>query len=135
MRRRPSLRDEPDAAFLVVLLGGAAVAHVVRPEFFEPMVPDVLPGTARTWNLASAGVEALAALLLAVPPTRRVGGWLAAATFVGVLPANVQAAVNGGYPALPAPLDGPVAAWLRLPLQVPLIWLGVRVARRDSPGD
>ncbi|MFP5310734.1 MAG: hypothetical protein ACLGIR_14280 [Actinomycetes bacterium] len=115
---------------LAALLGGAAVAHVVRPGWFEAMVPDVLPGSASFWNLASAAAEGASALLLSRRSTARAGGVLAAVTLVGVFPANVQAVVDGGYGAAPGWLSTRAAAIARLPLQVPLVWWAVSVARR-----
>ncbi len=117
---------------LAALLGGAAVAHLVAPDAFEAMVPRALPGPASAWNLAAAVAEATTAALLANRRTARVGGWLAAATFVAVFPANVEAAVRGGYGAAPPPFNSAAAAWLRLPVQIPLVWWGIAVARHAS---
>jgi uncharacterized membrane protein len=130
-------RDDPEARSqrvarlgLAALLGGAALAHLARPGWFEPMVPDALPGTASFWNLASAAAEGVSAVLLARRSTARAGGVLAAVTLVGVFPANVQAALDGGYRGAPGWLSTPAAAVARLPLQVPLVWWAVSVARR-----
>ena len=71
-----------------------------------------------------------AAAMVAVPTTRRIGGWFAAATFVGVFPANVWAALQGGMQGLDAPFDSAAVAWARLPLQIPMIWWASKVARR-----
>jgi uncharacterized membrane protein len=38
-----------------------------------------------------------------------------------VFPANLQMALDGGLEGAPFPADNAVAAWLRLPLQVPLV--------------
>lgn len=116
---------------LAALLGVAAIGHVVVPRAFEAMVPDALPGPSGAWNLAAAAAEGVTAVLLVNRRTARVGGWLAAATFVAVFPANVAAALHGGYGAAPPPFDTEAAAWLRLPLQVPLVWWAVHVAREQ----
>ena len=71
---------------LSALLGFAGVAHFVRPQFFDPIVPDWMPGNPRTTTYASGVVELTAAALVAVPRTRRFGGWFAALTFIGVFP-------------------------------------------------
>ncbi len=119
---------------LAALLGVSAVAHVVVPRAFEAMVPEALPGPVGAWNLAAAAAEGVTAVLLVDRRTARFGGWLAAATFVAVFPANVTAALQGGYGAAPPPFDTAAAAWLRLPLQVPLVWWAVLVAREhDTP--
>jgi hypothetical protein len=38
-------------------------------------------------------------------------------------------ALDGGYADAPFPANNRVAAWLRLPLQVPLVWMAAGVAR------
>ncbi len=117
---------------LAALLGGAAVAHVVRPRLFEAMVPGWVPGTPRTWNLASAVAEGVSAALLVGRRTSHLGGWVAAGTFTMVGVANVQAVVDGGMSALPGRLSTRSAAVVRLPLQIPLIWWAVQLARRPQ---
>jgi len=121
------------ALALVAFLGAAGVMHFVHPKFFDPLVPEWMPGSARLLTHLSGVAELTAAALVAVPRTRRLGGWFAAATFVGVFPANVWAAVQGGMKDMDPPFDSALAAWLRLPLQLPLIWWAVRVAQRATP--
>ena len=124
-----NLRNEAAALGLVGILAGAGVTHFTKPEFYEPMVPRPL-GSPRAWVLGSGVVELAAAALVAIPRTRRLGGALAAATFVGVFPANVQAALDGGMAHLDPPMSSALVAWLRLPLQIPLVVLALRVARQ-----
>lgn len=114
---------------LTAILGTAGVAHFASPDFFDPLVPEWVPMDARTVTYVSGAVELVAAGLIAVPRTRRLGGWLAAATLVGVFPANIKAALDGGMKNLDPPMDSAAVAWLRLPVQLPLIWLAVTVAR------
>ena len=127
-------RDAVERAGLVGLLGGAGVMHVLQPRFFERLVPAWVPGTPRFWNLASGAAEVTAAGLLLHPRTRRAGGALAAATLAGVYPANVQAALDGGTPGLPGFAGSAAAAWLRLPLQAPPLWVAARIARAAGTG-
>jgi uncharacterized membrane protein len=117
------------ARWLAAFIGGAGVMHFVRPDLFDPIVPRWLPGDARVWTQASGVAELASGVLVAIPRTRRIGGWLAAATFVGVFPANVQAAIDGGMPHVSPPFDSQAAAIVRLPMQIPLVWWAVRVAR------
>ena len=112
---------------LTAILGGAGMAHLLSPANFDALVPGWMPGAARTTTYVSGCVELGTAMLVAVPRTRRVGGWLALATFIGIFPANIQAALDGGMRDLRPPLDSAAVAWLRLPLQLPLFWLAVRV--------
>jgi uncharacterized membrane protein len=125
-----SRRISPAAVAVAAILGSAGVAHFVRPSFFDPLVPSWMPGSARRVTYVSGVVEAMSAALVVHPRTRRAGGLLALATFVGVWPANIQAALDGGMKDLDPPLDSAAAAWIRVPLQLPLIWLAWRTTRR-----
>jgi cell volume regulation protein A len=73
--------------------------------------------------LATLGV-ALTAALVAVPATRRIGGWAAAALFVGLLPAHAQ--TLRVFRHEPGKL---AVAAARIPFQVPMIQAALRVAR------
>lgn len=117
------------AAVLVLILGGAGITHFTNPSFFDPLIPSWMPGSRRLITYLSGVAELAAAVLVAVPRTRRLGGWVALATFVGVYPANIQAALDGGMKEFEPPFDSALVAWLRLPLQFPLFWLASRVAR------
>lgn len=77
------------------------------------------------WTYVSGAAELAVAALVAVPRTRRLGGALALALFVAVFPANIQMAVDWSDRSWGQRL----IAYGRLPLQVPLIWLVVRVYR------
>ncbi|MDA3644799.1 hypothetical protein LZ318_24515 [Saccharopolyspora indica] len=111
---------------LAALLGGAGVMHFVAPKVFDPIVPRVLPGPARAWTYVSGVAEVGCAGLVAVPRTRRVGGRLAALLFVAVLPANVKMAWDWRTQSM----SRRAVAYARVPLQVPLVWWALRVARR-----
>ena len=107
----------------------AGVAHLVVPGAYARIVPRVL-GNPRAYVYASGVAQIAGGVLLALPRTRRAGGWLVAAVLVGVFPANVQAALDGGVLGADAPLESALAGWLRLPLQVPLVWWALHEARR-----
>ena len=128
----PRSRLSLPAALLIIILGGAGVAHFAKPDFFDPIVPDWMPGSKRLITYVSGVVELAAALLVAIPRTRRIGGWVALITFIGVYPANIQAALDGGMKEMDPPFNSAAAAWLRLPLQLPLFWLAWRVAKRTA---
>jgi uncharacterized membrane protein len=106
---------------LTALLALAGTSHLLRPGWYDGLVPPLLPGAARAWTLGSGVVELLVAGAVLVPRTRRAGGLAAAALFVAVFPGNVWMAVEpGGVPRW--------AAIARLPLQVPLVLWGLQVA-------
>ncbi len=115
-------------AGLCVLLGGAAVLHVVAPSTFTGIVPAPLQPVAVPVVFVSGVCEAICAIMLAVPVTRRLGSYATAALFIAVFPANVQMALDSGFSTT---LTFDVALiWLRLPLQVPLIAWALLLGRR-----
>ena len=121
MRFRPSIG-------LAVLLGSVASAHFFKPDWFDSIVPRVLPGPARAYTVGSAVVEFALAAALVRESTRRAAAYAAAAYFVAVFPANVQMALDGGLPGHTGPW-GATLAWVRLPFQIPLVWSAVQVGR------
>jgi uncharacterized membrane protein len=106
-----------------------AVLHVLVPKPFLQIIPKRL-GAPRFWNLAAAAAEGAAGglLLSSDPEKQKVGGALATATFVAVYPANISMALQAGRPTSPAA----IAAWLRLPLQFPMIASGIRLAKGEG---
>ncbi|MEU1755078.1 MauE/DoxX family redox-associated membrane protein [Micromonospora matsumotoense] len=114
-----------EAVALAGLLALAGVTHFAKPRPYDRIVPRALPGPARRWTYASGVAELVVAVALAHPATRRRGALAAAGLFAAVFPANVQMAAD--WRRQP-PLRRAVA-YARVPLQVPLIWWAVRVAR------
>jgi uncharacterized membrane protein len=110
---------------LAGLLATAGVAHFAVPRLFDTIVPESLPGTARTWTHLSGVAELAVAAGIAAPRTRRASALVAAGLFAAVFPANVKMARD--YRDRPAPLKAVVYA--RLPLQAPLIFWALRVSR------
>ena len=112
---------------LAGMLLTSSVGHFVIPKPFMKIVPGFF-GHPRFWVYASGLVEATAGALMlsSDPATRRRGGVLAAATLIGVYPANIQMAVDAGRPRSIKSW----VPWLRLPMQVPMVATAVGVARR-----
>ena len=108
---------------LGALLGGSGVLHLVRPRTYEWLVPPEL-GSARAWVTATGVAEIGTAALLGAPATRRWGGWAAAGLLTAFVPAHLH--TFRVIPRKPVPMT--VAA-LRLPLQLQLIAVALRVAR------
>lgn len=127
-----STRNSVVALPLAALLGTAGSLHFAKPEFFDAIVPDWMPGEKRTTTLISGAAEIAVAALIAIPRTRRLGGQLAALTFAAVFPANIQAALDGGMTQVPPPLNSAAAAWARLPLQIPLIAWARRIGTAQT---
>lgn len=103
----------------------SGVVHLVKPEFYEPIMPAWVPRS-RDVILGSGVAEiALSAGLLA-PPTRRLAGWGSVALLVGVFPANVKMATD----SLGTTNTGLKAGALgRLPLQWPMIKAALQAAK------
>ena len=116
-----------DVKALAALLAVAGVAHFVKPEPFERIVPRALPAHSEL-VYASGAVELGAAAMLAHPRTRRAGGALAAALLVGVFPANVQMTVDV-LRSERAPRWFTAGTLARLPLQAPMIRTALRARR------
>jgi uncharacterized membrane protein len=117
-----------DAWALAGLLAAAGATHFARPRPYDRIVPRSLPGSPRAWTYASGAAELAVAAAVAHPRSRRAGGLAAAALFAAVFPANVKMAVDWRH----APPAWRAAAYGRLPLQVPLVLWGLRVARRAA---
>jgi uncharacterized membrane protein len=122
-RRAPSV---PAAAFVV-----SGTAHLVRPQLFESLMPRVLPDRHHRTLIYLSGVLELI-LGIALFRRWRWAGLPSAALLVAVLPANIQMALDAGSGRNPGFTDHRLAAWLRVPLQAPLIWAALQVkASRD----
>jgi uncharacterized membrane protein len=115
-------------------MAAAGILHFVVPRSYARIVPRFL-GHARELVAVTGMAELAAAALLAVPRTRRIGGWATVVLLAGVWPANVQMALDGGLSGAAFPLRSPVVAWARVPLQLPLLvwaWRQTRPQRDDS---
>jgi uncharacterized membrane protein len=116
---------DKDAVALAALLAGAGITHFAVPKPYDAIVPRWLPGSARAWTYASGAAELAVAAAVASRRGRRAGGLAAAALFAAVFPANVQMALDWRH--RPVPMRA--VAYGRLPLQLPLIRLALRVGR------
>ncbi len=113
---------------LALFFVAAGVMHFVMPDAYVRIVPPAL-GHARMLVLISGVAEMLGGIGLLVPWTRRAAAWGLALLLVAVFPANVYMAV--AHLPLPGIMGHRWAQWLRLPLQVPLIWWVLRYRRED----
>jgi uncharacterized membrane protein len=111
------------AAFMLV----AGLAHFAVPRTYQRIVPRLV-GDPAFWVRWTGVAEIVCAALLVGRRTRRAGALATVGVLLAVFPANVKMALDGGIPSRPFPLGSPVAAWARLPLQVPLILWAWRVA-------
>ncbi|TYQ10447.1 UNVERIFIED_ORG: putative membrane protein [Gordonia westfalica J30] len=110
---------------LAVMLLGIGVLHFVAPKPFDEIIPEEIPGDPRTLTYLSGAAEIGLGAGLLVPRTRRLSGALSALLFLAVYPANV----NMVRLWWGRPLPYRIVALARLPLQFPMIWAAIRVAR------
>lgn len=114
------------AWLLAAVLLTTGTWHFASPHGFESIVPSFL-GSPRFWIYLSGVGELACALGLAIRRIRWIAGWLTAALFVVVFPANITMAVQSlqGHGSV-------LIAWLRLPLQIPLVLWATYIARHTD---
>jgi uncharacterized membrane protein len=104
----------------------SGITHLVKPEVFEPLVPEQLPGGSRPWVVWSGVAELACAAGMLHPRTRKAAAYASAALLAGVLPGNVKMAADaqrGDNTALKA------LTLARVPLQGPMIRGMLKAAR------
>jgi uncharacterized membrane protein len=117
------------------LFTSAGAAHFARPDFFESIVPEWFPD-ARLANRISGAAEIVLGLGMLSPRTRRAAALGLIGLLVVVFPANIDMALNR---VEVKPVDGKLTRsvgtatgpqnWIRLPMQLPVIWWLWREAR------
>ncbi len=106
---------------LAAIFTASGTLHLVRPELYLPLLPDILPAHHALIVISGAAELACAAGLIA---HTRWAGPASVALLLAILPGNIHfALVTAADPQAPAWLV--VGAWLRVPLQLPLIWAAV----------
>jgi len=111
--RMPWRTIVPAALFIA-----SGTLHFTRPGLFRAIVPPAL-GHAAELVAVSGAAELAGGIGLLVPATRRAAGYGLIALLVAVWPANWYMALTAGDYAALAPAW---VLWLRVPLQLPLIW-------------
>jgi len=107
---------------VILLLG--AVAHLVAPEFYAPMVPDFIPLSLA--NIASFILEAGIGILLLIPKYRAWGGLGFMVLMIGFLPIHIWDMLKESPAVGPPP-----APQIRVVMQLLLIYLGYRVYKSN----
>lgn len=103
--------------FLSLLMLLSAIAHVVQPEFYAPMIPDFISMSVA--NILAAIAEAAVGIMLLIPKYRKWGGLGFMALMIAFLPIHVWEVFREN-PAIGAP---PAPA-IRLVFQFLLIYAG-----------
>lgn len=116
----------PARILLSILFLAAGTLHFLIPQTYVRIMPPYLP-----WHLQlvylSGLCEILGGLGLFLPATRPAAAWGLIALLIAVMPANIQMVLDHAqFPTIPL-----WALWLRLPLQIPLIWWASLYTRRQ----
>lgn len=114
---------------LAGIFAAAGVMHFITPNIFISIVPRWLPSwlpSARTLVYVSGVLEILGAIGLLLPSTRVLAAYALIALLIAVFPANIQMLLDAR--ARDAADWWIAALWIRLPLQLVLIWWVWRVA-------
>ena len=116
---------QSSSKLLVAGFLASGTVHLVRPEVFEPLMPAWVPAH-RQVILGSGVAELACALGMVLPRSRRAAGWASAALLLGVWPGNIKMALDSNRSSSTA---FKVAAWGRVPLQLPMIRAALAAAR------
>ncbi|MEO7030030.1 MAG: MauE/DoxX family redox-associated membrane protein [Acidobacteriaceae bacterium] len=115
-----------------VMYVAAGLGHFVATRVYERIMPDYLPAHHQL-VLISGAAEIAGGLGVLVPRTRRAAAWGLVVLLVVVMPANIWMVQHSERYA-----DVPLwVLWVRLPLQLPLIWwawMYTRVERARTSG-
>jgi uncharacterized membrane protein len=124
MRRRTM---SPGRVVMGVLYVLAGVGHFVVTRAYVRIMPDYLPAH-RELVLLSGAAEIAGGLGLLVPSTRRAAAWGIVLLLIAVFPANLWMVEHPDrFPSIPL-----WVLWIRLPLQLPLIWWAWQYTRPQA---
>jgi uncharacterized membrane protein len=116
---------QPGARAIAASFVISGSAHLLRPQVFDPLMPPQLPAP-RTW-IAATGVAELVSAGGLIAGARWAPA-AATATLLVVWPGNWWYAIRVSRSRAPAAAKA--AAWLRVPLQIPML-AAVRQPYRD----
>ncbi len=113
---------------LAAIFATSGILHFVRPETFAGIVPRFLPAPEAMVYLSGAAELICAAGLFS---RREWAAFASVVLLIAILPANIQMAVDitGEHGASSWQS---VAAWARIPLQIPLIWAALQARRAEA---
>jgi uncharacterized membrane protein len=118
-------RPSRDVTVLAAILATSGVIHLVKPEVYEPIMPELVPAH-REVIVASGVLELLCAAGLLHLRTRSLAGWASFGLLLAVYPANLKMA---GDAAQTDKTARKAVAFGRLPLQLPLLRSAYRAGR------
>jgi len=110
---------------LIFLISGTL--HFLAPGVYLRIMPSYLPAH-RLLLYVSGAAELLGSIGLLIPSTRQAAAWGLVVLLIAVLPANIYMATS--HLRLPGIMGQSWAQWLRVPLQIPLIYWAWFYTRR-----
>jgi uncharacterized membrane protein len=116
-----------DVLLLAAGFAASGVVHLVKPDVYKPLMPRSVPAHHEVIIGSGIAELALAAGLLH-PRTRRLAGWGSVGLLLGVYPANLKMA-NDARKSNKSAFK--LAAFGRLPLQLPMIRVALKAARNS----
>ncbi len=120
---------QPGPTLMGILYLAAGLLHFLATPTYTRIMPAYLPAH-RELVLVSGAAEMLGGLGVLVPATRRPAAWGLVLLLIAVFPANLTMVTDHArFPQVPL-----WAAWLRLPLQLPLLWWAWRYTRSQVHG-
>jgi uncharacterized membrane protein len=109
----------PGRVLLAIFFVLAGTLHFVFPGPYLRIMPPVLPAP-KLLVIVSGAAEIVGGLGLLFSRSSRPAAWGLVLLLIAVFPANIyMAAVHIPFPGV---LGNSWVQWLRLPLQIPLIW-------------
>jgi uncharacterized membrane protein len=128
LKRLCSWREAGRYALVIFFLFTSSAHFGSLKHDLAAMIPDPFPQS--LWLIYLTGVAEIAgAIGLLIPRTRKLAAISLVVMLAGLLPANVNAALNG----IPFGGEPPTALWLRVPLQFAVIgliaWTSIRGER------
>jgi uncharacterized membrane protein len=112
---------------LAVFFVMAGLLHFFFPEPYSRIIPPFLP-MPRLLVFISGIAEIAGGAGLLVPEFQRVAAYGLVLLLLAVFPANIYMAV--AHVQFPGWLGRSWVQWLRLPLQIPLIWWALQYTKR-----
>jgi uncharacterized membrane protein len=111
---------------LAVLFMLSGILHFVLPQAYLRIMPPYLPSPSLLVDISGVA-EMLGGVGLLVPFTRHLAAWGLVALLIAVLPANIYTAT--AHLPLPGLAGQSWVQWLRIPLQIPLVYWAWLYAR------
>jgi uncharacterized membrane protein len=113
--------------WLAGVLGSVGSLHFVRTSAMIQTIPSWVPAKRAVLYISGVVEVACAVGLVRREPW---AGPLSAVTLAAIWPANIQMALDAGTGRNASLADSKVLTWIRVPLQLPMIWAALQSRAR-----